>query len=792
MTMPPAVMDNSLSGATGELESSARILRWRPGLHAISLAEEANFHMGLHLKGKDFRSFDEVSQYLQRLIPRGAPVPKLPGETPFERAQALVYETIGAPRKTQVEKCRQALEIYPGCADAWVILSKYEKDAKARLKLLQQAVRAGQQCLRDAGIEVDESGRPRPSRRGDGPGATDMRHHPARPYMRARLALAEHLYEMAERPTAIADYRDLLELNPRDDQGIRYLLVRALLELGGDAAVSEATALVEKLRDASPMWAWTQAFLAILGEQDGQQKRHDPARQPGSRLLQAVAKAYWANPLVPDLLLGRAPIPKKLPDTSAYGSEEEALIYGAMAMRYWSATPGARVRLSDALKEVTAGLPSPFGSRTPLQRRRIEQLWHAYRFGGRISTRDRHLLKVLLDHPEYAVLWPMAGAPKAWSLNIDGTNPFVVVVMKEAVEQVLDDPGMAGVAIADDNAVDMPGVIEDSGAASVRSAMKAALRSLMQAGESRYGAISFLAIAYAHEWAAAQKAGSLLDPAVITAHLRCIERLASGELSPAEVLVSPGRNQPCPCGSGRKFKECCGWRGGWPAPAIIALARSLKPRHDKAQAHLGFGRSPVMGQGVYASVEELHGLEPGDPLVILDNTSAVAEDLWEAGWQYAASRALQDNVDLARTLPDRRHLVTALREAVSTLLREDSYQDCISQYACELASMVEDPGEASELWAIAGRAFLARGKPIPAEHAINRAMSTGRLHPLATLARAQHLEATGQREAACETYRKVVKDCAATAGPEYEFMADEARQRLRKLERPVRVAKKGQ
>jgi uncharacterized protein YecA (UPF0149 family) len=35
------------------------------------------------------------------------------------------------------------------------------------------------------------------------------------------------------------------------------------------------------------------------------------------------------------------------------------------------------------------------------------------------------------------------------------------------------------------------------------------------------------------------------------------QRIASGEkpyIAPPKV----GRNEPCPCGSGRKFKKCCG------------------------------------------------------------------------------------------------------------------------------------------------------------------------------------------------------------------------------------------
>jgi len=30
------------------------------------------------------------------------------------------------------------------------------------------------------------------------------------------------------------------------------------------------------------------------------------------------------------------------------------------------------------------------------------------------------------------------------------------------------------------------------------------------------------------------------------------------KVDPIHVEAAPGRNDPCPCGSGRKFKKCCG------------------------------------------------------------------------------------------------------------------------------------------------------------------------------------------------------------------------------------------
>ena len=31
--------------------------------------------------------------------------------------------------------------------------------------------------------------------------------------------------------------------------------------------------------------------------------------------------------------------------------------------------------------------------------------------------------------------------------------------------------------------------------------------------------------------------------------------------APARAEKRPGRNDPCPCGSGKKFKQCCGAKG---------------------------------------------------------------------------------------------------------------------------------------------------------------------------------------------------------------------------------------
>ena len=38
---------------------------------------------------------------------------------------------------------------------------------------------------------------------------------------------------------------------------------------------------------------------------------------------------------------------------------------------------------------------------------------------------------------------------------------------------------------------------------------------------------------------------------------RKLRRNMGIKLSPRELLPKIGRNEPCPCGSGKKFKKCC-------------------------------------------------------------------------------------------------------------------------------------------------------------------------------------------------------------------------------------------
>ena len=81
-----------------------------------------------------------------------------------------------------------------------------------------------------------------------------------RPYMRARLGLAQCLWSLRRQEEAVGHCRELLRLNPNDNQGVRYVLSSYLCELGRDDQWQQL--LAQYPDDASAEWHFGRALLA--------------------------------------------------------------------------------------------------------------------------------------------------------------------------------------------------------------------------------------------------------------------------------------------------------------------------------------------------------------------------------------------------------------------------------------------------------------------------------------------------------------------------------------------------
>jgi tetratricopeptide (TPR) repeat protein len=235
-------------------------------------------------------------------------------ETPSGQAQALVYRAFSErDERRRVQLAHDALAIDPDCADAYVLLAEHTPGRKQQFDLFEKGVVAGERALGPEAFERNA---------GHFWGAVETR-----PYMRARLGLADSLWHAARREEAVGHLQEMLRLNPNDNQGVRYTLAGYLLFLDEDEALARLLGRYDE--DESASWAYTRALLAFRREGDTIAAR---------RLLKTARKS---NPHVPAYILGDELPPGRSPDSYSPGAESEALFYVDHCMVGWKSTAGA-------------------------------------------------------------------------------------------------------------------------------------------------------------------------------------------------------------------------------------------------------------------------------------------------------------------------------------------------------------------------------------------------------------------------------------------------------------------
>jgi len=244
--------------------------------------------------------------------------------TAVDEAQDIIYAAWEAPtRQRAVALARKALEVSPDCADAYNLLAEETAESlEEALDLYRKGVEAGERALGKKTFKEDV---------GHFWGLLETR-----PYMRARAGLAQCLWEAGQREEAVEHYWDMLRLNPNDNQGIRYLLMPCLIELGRD---EDAEKLFKQYKeDGMAVWVYSRALLDF--------RKHGDSPAADRSLKEALEE----NPLVPHYLLGRKKIPRVLPDYYGFGDENEAVLYARGNRAAWKATPGALEWLAAKLK----------------------------------------------------------------------------------------------------------------------------------------------------------------------------------------------------------------------------------------------------------------------------------------------------------------------------------------------------------------------------------------------------------------------------------------------------------
>ena len=196
-----------------------------------------------------------------------------------DEAQEIMYEAWEAPtRQRAVALAKKALAISADCADAYNLLAEeMAQSLEEAIELYRKGVEAGERALGKKAFKEDV---------GYFWGLLETR-----PYMRARAGLAQCLWEAGHREEAVEHYWDLLRLNPNDNQGIRYLLMPCLIELGRDG---EAEKLFKQFEDdCMAVWMYSRALLDF--------RKHGDS--PSA--VKSLKAALDENKHVPPYLLGR-------------------------------------------------------------------------------------------------------------------------------------------------------------------------------------------------------------------------------------------------------------------------------------------------------------------------------------------------------------------------------------------------------------------------------------------------------------------------------------------------------
>lgn len=248
-----------------------------------------------------------------------------PDVAALDRAQDVIYDAWDADGRSDGTMAQRALTISPLCTDAHTLLAEQPTTSDAdAITLYRLGTRAGQLA---PGTEFE-------TLHGEFWGWLQTR-----PYMRTRAGLADALYRTGAHDQALDHWRAMLDLNPNDNQGVRYSLVLALLRHGGKEEVRDILDRYDD--DAGIIVTYTRALLAFRD------------RQPDASEL--LVEAVRSNRHVPAMLARTKRGKSSNNRLLTMGGVDEATWYVREAGDAWRATDGAVGRLVELAATVPPG-----------------------------------------------------------------------------------------------------------------------------------------------------------------------------------------------------------------------------------------------------------------------------------------------------------------------------------------------------------------------------------------------------------------------------------------------------
>lgn len=238
------------------------------------------------------------------------------GPSVIDPAEDILDAAWDAP--TPAKQCtlaRRALDSNIHCIDAYVILALHAKTHAETIALLRSAVLIGDKVWREY---LDD------------PEVIWWGHLGTRPFMRAMHNLSLELANLGEIDEAEALFKKLLRLNPEDNQGIRYLLLRLKQTQGNIDACEELLATYSE--DWSIEFLAAELFIKLL---KGTANKSDTEEldQRNSYVLNLLSKSLQNNAW-----------PKANFASVILGSQNEAKVYLTHFRKAWQNSPTVSAR----------------------------------------------------------------------------------------------------------------------------------------------------------------------------------------------------------------------------------------------------------------------------------------------------------------------------------------------------------------------------------------------------------------------------------------------------------------
>jgi uncharacterized protein YecA (UPF0149 family) len=228
-----------------------------------------------------------------------------------ERARNLIYDAYQSDGQQRYKLAEEAVSLNPNCVDAYVILAEKTNSLEEAILLYEKGIQVGERELGKAFFKENK---------GYFWGLIETR-----PFMRAKLHYAEALSLLGKTTEATQQYEELLELNPMDNQGVRYSLFVAYIDAGN---YKKASDLLQQYEEDSAQDSYNKLLLEL----------HEHGFT--ARAVKLLKEAKKDNKFVINYLSGKKRLPAYPPDYYGLGDENEAIVYADMHLHLWKKIDG--------------------------------------------------------------------------------------------------------------------------------------------------------------------------------------------------------------------------------------------------------------------------------------------------------------------------------------------------------------------------------------------------------------------------------------------------------------------